>query len=147
LKDNIFSKAIKDFEKNFIEGGDQSGLSYNCHTACILGTQGIDFSDRPYSAGNIDGYTRDEILLEKYSPVSPGEAEFGNTIITFAEDHSAIFFGRNQEGKGYVFEKPNFSGDPPRISTIRSVSLERGGIKPARFFGGNDYGLYNLRKN
>jgi hypothetical protein len=144
LKDNVYSKATRLFEQNFINEDGSEELSYNCHTSCVLGTQGIDFSDRRFEEGNLDEFERDNNLLENYKPVSPGEAEFGNTIITFEKDHSAIFFGRSKDGTGYVWEKPNFI-DGPQVSKTRDVSERAGKITPAKAFGGLGYGLYKLR--
>jgi RHS repeat-associated protein len=146
LKNNVFSKASKDFAKNFINEDNSSEMSYNCHTSCVLGTQGIDFSNRRWEEGNLGERGRDLILMEKYEPALPGSQEFGSTIITFDRDHSAIYFGRSQDGTGYVWEKPNFV-DGPQISKIKEVSKRTGGIRPSNAFGNQKFGLYNLRGN
>lgn len=143
LKDNVFSKAIKNFEINF-EYDENLRRSYNCHIACLNGTLGKDFSNMQYDI-NFDSYKMDFFLMKNYTPIFPNEAKFGLTAITFKIDHSAVFFGRSNDGSTtYVFEKPGFL-NAPRISKLSDVKNRHGGTY-SRLFEGNNFGMFNPRK-
>ena len=121
--DNIFSEAMAQKESNpeyFYDTHPDDvrtarGLpdTYNCHRSAVNASQGCSF----IGEGALDPNVRNS---ELGTAISSDEAVFGETIITFGDDHSATFFGRSKDGTVYVFSK---HGDfwSPNIEPVGAV--------------------------
>lgn len=67
---------------------------------------------------------RDEILKTKFMNITPKEAIFGRTVISFGQDHLALFLGRSRDGIITIFTK-NGSCFAPKIMELKTLIRER----------------------
>jgi len=123
---NVFSQATGDaadpnkkakYTQQNNEG--DADRNYNCHTAAVCGSKGESFQDK----SNMDIDDRNKIIKDGYENATSGEAVFGETIVTFGDQHSAVYFGTSQDGTDYVFSK-NGTATGPTIE--KSVNLTGG---------------------
>ena len=117
---NVYSKAMADAaapenKSKYAtpKSGENRDKNYNCHTAALSGTKGEEFHNK----GNTNDAQRDADLGKNYKNVPAYEATFGETVITFGDEHSAVFFGRSNNGTTYVFSK-NGTANAPTINPV-----------------------------
>jgi len=139
--DNIFSEAMSqkktnpelfyDTHPNQTITGNDIPDTYNCHTCAINASQGKRIIDQ----GNMSVGERNSNLGEA---IGSDKAIFGETIITFGDDHSATYFGTSSDGTVFTFSK---HGDKwsPNISPVFDVvnggangEVPGGGYGPVR---------------
>ncbi|MGZ5486578.1 MAG: RHS repeat domain-containing protein [Nitrososphaeraceae archaeon] len=137
--ENVFSKAMNDVKENPSkykvsdnDNENRANDNYNCHTAAISGTQGKEFhNDRPMD----DTGERNPALKEGYENVPSQTAEFGETVVTFGDAHSAVFFGKSNDGTAYAFSKQGNNMAPLVVPITELVQPSPGSQQPT----GNGY--------
>jgi len=121
-QNNPYSKATKDVATNPSKYADPSAVgkqlpeNYNCHTAAIDGAQGKDFQNK----GVMDVSDRNNALKNDFEKATSSEAVFGKTVVTFGDNHSAVYFGESQDGTVYVFSKSG-SNTGPEITPVLNL--------------------------
>ena len=99
---------------------DPNNGHYNCYVAAIKGALHEDFiNDDPIYTS-----VRDEILKTRFVNVTPKEAVFGRTVISFGNEHDVLFLGKSRDGIINVFTKngPYFA---PKIMELKTLIRER----------------------
>lgn len=137
---NPYSQAMKDVkdkpEKYKVANDDEvnkANENYNCHTAAIKGTHGKAFhNEKPMD----DTGERNPILASEYENVKSQDAVFGETVITFGDAHSAVFFGKSNDGRYYAFSK-QASNQAPVVVPV--TDLVTGNIDSPQGAIGNGY--------
>ena len=67
----------------------------------MYGTWGEEF----HQENLMDVTVRNNMIERLYSNVSEKDLKFGSSIITFGNQHDAIFFGKSKNGDIYTFTK------------------------------------------
>jgi hypothetical protein len=125
---NPYTTAMRDSykhrEKYVLETGEGSismeknakNANYNCHSV-IEGVIGAEF----HNDKAMDENERNRLIRDYGEEVNPDAAEFGGTVITFGDSHSAVFFGKSSDGSAYAFTKdgPN---SPPLIMKVMDIT-------------------------
>jgi hypothetical protein len=99
----------------------------------------------------VRGNTFDSELTSNYSPTTLSNAEFGQTVLRFADgnnnvQHGAVYYGQSQDGTIYVYTKNGWHAKPevmrlldlqskiPQYGTIQGVNSGNSGyyspVKP-----------------
>ena len=115
---NVYSQAMADAYRHpdKYKGFDET---YNCHRASINGSQGKNMVD----AGDMDGSERDQVIDDQYESVSPDQAIFGATLVTYGQGHTAVFFGRSKDGSTYLFTKNGQWASVPEIVPAKKLTM------------------------
>lgn len=114
--DNVFTKSIKNSTSDLtldaaIAGTSKTGATpednYNCWGSAISGSQGQEIK---VGVGIPDPKTFDSKLSSDYTPTTEANAQFGKTVLRFADagnntQHGAVFYGKSQDGTTYVYTK------------------------------------------
>jgi len=121
---------------------------YNCWGSAISGSQGNTIDN---TVGIPRGNTFDSELTSNYSPTTLSNAEFGQTVLRFADgnnnvQHGAVYYGQSQDGTIYVYTKNGWHAKPevmrlldlqskiPQYGTIQGVNSGNSGyyspVKP-----------------
>lgn len=125
---NPYSQATKDAAQNPSEYSDpretqkQEPDNYNCHTAAINGAKGKSF----HNSGVMEEDVRNSQLSSNFTKVSPDEAIFGKTVITFGDIHSASYFGKSADGTVYAFSKQGPNVAPEITPLLNLVGGQKG---------------------
>ena len=100
---------------------DDNYQNYNCHAAAIKGAMRKEFHNENIMLIS----ERDMFLQTQFVNVSRDKAIFGRTVITFGNQHDALFLGKSRDGIITVFTKngPYFA---PQIMTLNRMLNERG---------------------
>ena len=99
---------------------DPNNGHYNCYVAAIKGALHEDLiNDDPIYTS-----VRDEILKTRFVNVTPKEAIFSRTVISFGNEHDVLFLGKSRDGIINVFTKngPYFA---PKIMELKTLIRER----------------------
>jgi len=138
---DAFSKAVADAYNNdskyYIKNSD--GVppdNYNCHKT-LMGAKNMDFqNEKPLSIQE-----RNAVLINDFINIDPKEAVFGQTVITFGDSHTAIFFGKDKSGTVYTFSKNGFI-EGPVITPVNNLVYGTGfpiGYNAVGNIGNYDY--------
>lgn len=130
---NVYSQAITDARNNpekyeiAYSNADRENENYNCHECAIEGSRGNDFHNNdPLWVDD-----RNEIIDEEYESGTVENATFGESIVTWGEDHTSVFFGVSQDGTVYVFNK---------IGNNLAPSINKASETPGAVVEGGNYG-------
>jgi len=104
---------------------DNLKKNYNCHSCSINGSKGSSIHDKKY----MDGDERNKILQEDYKNTTAKSAIFGETIITYGDNHTVVFFGRSSDGTTYVFSK---EGGVVKPKITKAVNYTRSNQAPVQ---------------
>ncbi|MCG8332456.1 MAG: RHS repeat-associated core domain-containing protein [Chitinophagales bacterium] len=126
LEDSNYSDAFKHAIENpsdYYEGSGFFGYfnppeNYNCFSACLKGSAGLDFVSNPEIAGEdlfnevvING-SPDGSQEAQFEKVNRSEAQFGKTLVPYSGNHAGVYFGTSKDGTNYTFTKPGVSREP-----------------------------------
>jgi len=114
--DNVFTRSINNSTSDLtidvaIAGTSQTGATpedyYNCWGSAISGSQGQEIQ---VGVGIPAPNTFDAKLASDYTPTTEANAQFGKTVLRFADagnntQHGAVFYGKSQNGTTYVYTK------------------------------------------
>jgi RHS repeat-associated protein len=114
--DNVFTRSINNSTSDLttdvvIAGTSQTGPTpedyYNCWGSAISGSQGQEIQ---VGVGISSSNTFDAKLASDYTPTTEANAQFGKTVLRFADggnntQHGAVFYGKSQDGTTYVYTK------------------------------------------
>ena len=120
-----------------IAGTSKTGATpednYNCWGSAIAGSQGKDIK---VGVGIPEGKTFDSDLKKDYTPTTPDNAQFGKTVLRFADgnnnvQHGAVFYGKSNDGTTYVYTKNGWFLKPEvmKLSTLQSKIPSYGTVK------------------
>lgn len=132
MKANAFTDLTHDAFRNpaayspdGFSGNPYDDNRLNCHTVALGLSNNI----------NVIGYKqmstdlRDKIINYAYQEVTPEQAVFGKTLVTFGYAHTAVYFGQDKDGNVYVFDVMS-TGDQPSISKIKNRVFPLNGTNP-----------------
>jgi RHS repeat-associated protein len=172
-EDNPFSEAISDAYDNpadFAFGLDAGsalysqgyyGDSYNCYYSVQKSVTGEGISNWRNEITNIGGDKAGpdislsefkSFLINNTNPAKGNSSLFGQSILTFGDQHAAIFFGKSRDGSVYVFTK-NGAKLAPTIMPLADLvngqtdhpySTNYGSVRPPTGITGNGY--YNVKR-
>ncbi len=126
--DNVFTESIKnstsDFDTDaFLDykaSGKVTGTGptpedkYNCWGSACAGSQGNKIE---VGVGIPEGRIFDTNLTSGYTATTRANAQFGKTVLRFADkennvQHGAVFYGKSKNGTTYVYTKNGWSIKP-----------------------------------
>ncbi len=126
--DNVFTESIKnstrDFDTdaflNYKTTGKAKGAEptaedkYNCWDSACAGSQGNKIE---VGVGIYESSIFDANLTSGYTATTGANAQFGKTVLRFADkennvQHGAVFYGKSRNGTTYVYTKNGWSIKP-----------------------------------
>lgn len=144
---NVFTESIKNSTSDLtldaaIAGTSKTGATpednYNCWGSAISGSQGKEIK---VGVGIPDPKTFDTKLSSDYTPTTEANAQFGKTVLRFADagnntQHGAVFYGKSQDGTTYVYTKNGWYLKPEvmKLSDLQTKIPDYGtvqGISPS----------------
>jgi RHS repeat-associated protein len=148
--DNVYTKSIQSSSMPTTDAL-LSGLvvpsenDYNCWGAAIAGTSGIEIK----TGVGIDSSTEfDAKLTVHYENVQPSEAQFGKTVLRFADknnvsQHGAVYYGTDHSGNVYVYTKNGWHAKPEvmSLSSLLNKIPSYGNVQGIR----NNSGYYTVK--
>jgi RHS repeat-associated protein len=115
----------------------------NCHSSSQNALEGTvinqENSGNPNSLldhkNTFDRYLNDRTIdyRDSFTEVSKDDLIFGQTLVTFGNQHSAIYYGASNDGTIYIWERS--SGTQPRISKLSDTAQHKNwSTETPRFF-------------
>jgi hypothetical protein len=131
--DNVYTRSIENSTSDLtldkaIAGTSTTGATpednYNCWGSACAGSQGKEIK---VGVGIPVGSTFDANLKSDYTSTTEPNAQFGKTVLRFADggnnvQHGAVFYGRSQDGTPYVYTKNGWYLKPEvmKLSDLQS---------------------------
>lgn len=107
--------------------------NYNCWGAAIAGSQGKEIK---VGVGIPNGETFDADLKKDYASTNPSNANFGKTVLRFANSkneaqYGAVFYGKSNDGTTYIYTKNGWQLKPEvmKLSTLQSKIPSYGAVQ------------------
>jgi hypothetical protein len=154
--DNVFTQSIDNSTSDLTLETARSGTSttgatpednYNCWGSAIAGSQGQGIK---VGVGIPTGDIFDNKLENQYTPTTASDAQFGTTVLRFANksnkvQHGAVFYGSSQDGTVYVYTKNGWYLKPTvmKLSDLQSKIPTYGTIQG---INSSNSGYYNPKK-
>jgi len=151
--DNVYTESIKNSTSDFtldaaIAGTSKTGATpednYNCWGSAIAGSSGQPIA---VGVGIPTGNTFDNDLKTDYTPTAASSAQFGKTVLRFADgsndvQHGAVFYGQSKDGTAYVYTKNGWQLKPEvmKLSDLQSKIPSYGTVQGIK---SSDSGYYN----
>jgi len=121
-RNNVYSEGIVWNEENVGFEHEDIWKNTTCHGVALLGSREqslIELGGEGNFLNNIPSGVRDKIIEKQYNEISKeqdgtfdfeGKGVVGETIITFENMHSAVYFGSDRNGTDYFLSKHNKGG-------------------------------------
>lgn len=145
-KSNFTTDALLHYEatRELIGTGPTAEDYYNCWGSAYSGSQGDAIK---VGVGIALGSTFDDLLTSEYTQTVESSAQFGKTVLRFADaqndvQHGAVFYGKSQDGTTYVYTKNGWYIKPeimklselqdkiPSYGTVKGIEGGSGYYKP-----------------
>jgi len=142
---DVYSKAVSDaysHPENYTETGNPSDDNYNCH-ASLFGTIAKEFYNLPPLSYNI----RNILISSVFKSGNSNNAVFGKSLVTYGQDHTAIFFGKSKDGTVYIFTKNGLQMPPTINKASENININGTQYGPVRNIFEFDNNTYNVKIN
>ena len=143
--DNVYTKSIQSSSMPTTDAilsslVVPSEMDYNCWGAAIAGTSGVEIKT---GVGIASPTEFDAKLTVHYENVQPSEAQFGKTVLRFADknnvsQHSAVYYGSDHSGNVYVYTKNGWHAKPEvmSLSSLQNKIPSYGNVQGIRSSSG-----------